>query len=163
GLLACILDRGHGTQVFVALIIRLSLCCRQGRLALAQADRPFALAPYLVETHHNLAFAMLFFGLFSNIQTTSRLVLQYAVSPMKGAPSMATHHFQPTHYHTAIGSHELALRIADGDSVITTTVDAMGKDASDTRVTAGGNPQTGPFYVEGAEPGDTLLLVLDRI
>jgi len=47
--------------------------------------------------------------------------------------------------------------------VITTTVDAMGKDASDSKATPGGNPQTGPFYVEGAAPGDTLVLHLDRI
>ncbi|MBV8142865.1 MAG: acetamidase/formamidase family protein [Verrucomicrobia bacterium] len=76
---------------------------------------------------------------------------------------MATHHFQPTHYHRAIGSHEPVLRISDGDTVVTTTVDNMGQDAGGTQVTAGGNPQTGPFYVEGAEPGDTLAVQLDRI
>jgi amidase len=76
---------------------------------------------------------------------------------------MATHHFQPTHYHIAIGSHEPVLQIGHGDTVITTTVDAMGKDASDSRVTPGGNPQTGPFYVVDAEPGDTLAVQLDRI
>jgi len=76
---------------------------------------------------------------------------------------MTTHHFTPSHYHTALGAHEPVLRIADGDTVITTTVDAMGKDASDSKATPGGNPQTGPFYVEGAEPGDTLVLQLDRI
>jgi len=76
---------------------------------------------------------------------------------------MAIHQYQPTHYHIAIGSHEPVLRIRDGDTVTTTTVDAMGKDAGDTRVTQGGNPQTGPFYVEGAEPGDTLVVRLDRI
>jgi amidase len=76
---------------------------------------------------------------------------------------MATHYFQPTHYHTVIGSHEPVLRIGDGDTVITTSVDALGKDASNTPVTPRGNPQTGPFYVEGAEPGDTLIVQLDRI
>jgi amidase len=76
---------------------------------------------------------------------------------------MVTHHFQPTHYHTTIGSHEPVLRIGDGDTVITTTVDAFGKDASDTAVTSRGNPQTGPFYVEGAERGDILVVQLDRI
>lgn len=76
---------------------------------------------------------------------------------------MTTHHFTPSRYHTAIGTHAPVLRIADGDTVITTTVDAMGKDASDSKATPGGNPQTGPFYVEGAEPGDTLALHLDRI
>src|SRR6266478_7722957 len=77
--------------------------------------------------------------------------------------SMTTHHFQPTHYHTTIGSHEPVLRIGDGDRVITTTVDAMGKDASATAITPRGNPQTGPFCIEDAEPGDTLVVHLDRI
>ena len=76
---------------------------------------------------------------------------------------MATHDFQPTQYHLAIGSHSPVLRINDGDTVITTTVDAFGKDASDEIVTPRGNPQTGPFYVVGAEPGDTLSVLLDRI
>jgi len=76
---------------------------------------------------------------------------------------MATHHFQPTRYHTAIGSHEPVLSIADGDTVVTTTVDAGGKDEKGKQATPGGNPQTGPFYVKGAEPGDTLVLHLDRL
>jgi amidase len=76
---------------------------------------------------------------------------------------MAIHAFRPTHYHTAIGSHPPVLHIVSGDTVVTTTVDAWGKDASDTEVTPRGNPQTGPFYVDGAEPGDTLTVVLDRI
>jgi acetamidase/formamidase len=76
---------------------------------------------------------------------------------------MAIHRFQPTHYHVTIGSHEPVLRVADGDTVITTTVDAWGYDASDVQVTPRGNPQTGPFYVEGAEPGDTLVVQLDHL
>ncbi len=76
---------------------------------------------------------------------------------------MATHHFTPTHYFTAIGTHEPVLRIAPGDTVITTTVDAGGGDATGTQVTPRGNPQTGPFYIEGAEPGDTLVVHFDKI
>lgn len=76
---------------------------------------------------------------------------------------MATHHFQPTHYFTTIGSHEPVLRIADGDTVVTTTVDARGADSSGSVITARGNPMTGPFYVEGAEPGDTLVVTLDKL
>ncbi len=76
---------------------------------------------------------------------------------------MATHRFQPTHYFTTIGSHEPVLRIADGDTVVTTTVDARGADSSDQVITPRGNPMTGPFYVEGAEPGDTLVVTLDRL
>jgi amidase len=76
---------------------------------------------------------------------------------------MATHHFQPAEYHTTMGTHEPALRINIGDRVVTTTVDASGRDATGTQITTPGNPQTGPFYVEGAEPGDTLVLHLERI
>src|SRR5262249_12920105 len=76
---------------------------------------------------------------------------------------MTTHHFQPTHYHTTIGSHEPVLHIGDGDTVITTTVDARGRDARVEQATRPGNPQTGPFFVDGAEPGDTLVLQLDSI
>ena len=76
---------------------------------------------------------------------------------------MSTHHFQPTHYYTAIGSHEPVLRIAPGDTVITTTVDARGQDVNVQQVTPPGNPMTGPFYIEGAEPGDTLVVHLDKL
>jgi amidase len=76
---------------------------------------------------------------------------------------MATHHFTPERYYIALGTYEPVLRIADGDTVITTTVDAGGSDANRQQVTPGGNPQTGPFYIEGAEPGDTLAVRFDRI
>lgn len=76
---------------------------------------------------------------------------------------MAVHVFQPARYHTTLGPHEPALRIADGDQVITTTVDAAGLDAARAQAAAPGNPQTGPFYVEGAEPGDTLAVHLEQI
>src|SRR5207247_620209 len=36
-------------------------------------------------------------------------------------------------------------------------------DASREKLTEGPNPQTGPFFVEGAESGDTLLVRFDRI
>ena len=76
---------------------------------------------------------------------------------------MTTHHFQPTHYHNALGAAEPALRIADGATVITATLDAWGCDAHNQQAATRPNPQTGPFYVEGAEPGDTLAVHFDRL
>jgi amidase len=76
---------------------------------------------------------------------------------------MTTHHFQPDHYHTTIGSHAPVLYIEPGDHVLTTTIDAGGKDSNGVQVSPPGNPMTGPFYVNGAEPGDTLVLQLERI
>lgn len=73
------------------------------------------------------------------------------------------HHFNPRTYHHTLGPHEPVLRVADGDSIITTTVDARGYDHERRQVAASGNPQTGPFFVEGAEPGDALVVHLDDI
>ena len=76
---------------------------------------------------------------------------------------MAHHEFTPTHYYNTIGWHEPVLEIAPGDSVSTTTVDARGRDEAGEQVTERGNPQTGPFYVTGAEPGDALMVSLDEL
>ncbi|MBZ0302106.1 MAG: acetamidase/formamidase family protein [Anaerolineae bacterium] len=76
---------------------------------------------------------------------------------------MATHHFQPTHYHNTIGSHPPVLHIKDGDTVVTTAIDARGQDMHGQVIGPRPNPMTGPFYVEGAEPDDTLVVSLDRI
>ena len=76
---------------------------------------------------------------------------------------MATHDFEPTHFHVTIGSHEPVLRVASGDTVRTWCVDSGGYDHTETQITDGGNPQTGPFFVEGAAPGDTLAVHFDRV
>ncbi len=76
---------------------------------------------------------------------------------------MTTHHFQPDHYFTTIGAHPPVLTIAPGDTVITTTVDAFGRDARNEQVAGRPNPQTGPFFIEGAEHGDTLVVRIDRL
>lgn len=76
---------------------------------------------------------------------------------------MTTHHFQPTTYTTSFGSHAPVLHIASGDTVVTSTIDANGADAAGKQVSRGPNPETGPFYIEGAEPGDTLMVQLDRL
>lgn len=76
---------------------------------------------------------------------------------------MPTHTFTPDHYHNTIGSHDPVLHIASGDTVITSCVDADGQDAHEVKVTDGPNPMTGPFYIDGAEPGDTLVVHLDKL
>src|SRR5205085_7475202 len=76
---------------------------------------------------------------------------------------MTNHTFEPTHYHRTLGPHAPILTIADGDTVSTTTVDAAGQDATGARITPGGNPMTGPFFVGGAELGDTLVVHLDEL
>ena len=74
---------------------------------------------------------------------------------------MTIHTFEPQTYHNTFGSHPPVLHIADGDSVVTTTIDAHGLDAHLNRINEGSNPETGPFYIDHAEPGDTLRVHLD--
>ncbi len=79
------------------------------------------------------------------------------------APAKTVTYVPQTVYFTYCFSHPPAARIASGDTVVTKTRDAS-NDAfkpTDKTLAAGNldlsrvNPQTGPFYVEGAEPGDT--------
>jgi amidase len=69
---------------------------------------------------------------------------------------MTTHRFVPTTFHNVIGTFPPALRIADGDTVVTRTLDAAGYDSDGIRRAHGPNPMNGPIFVEGAEPGDAL-------
>src|SRR5262247_3335946 len=73
-------------------------------------------------------------------------------------------------YFTYCYAHPPAARIKPGDSVVTNTRDASNDvfAVSDKTVAAKldltkVNPQTGPFYVEGAEPGDTLVVHIDSV
>jgi acetamidase/formamidase len=75
-----------------------------------------------------------------------------------------THRFIPQQFHnTYSAAHPPALRIKPGDRVITKTIDAAGVDADGKTVATGPNPQTGPFYIEGAEAGDVLIVTFEKI
>lgn len=67
-------------------------------------------------------------------------------------------------------AHKPVANINPGDTVVTSTRDASNDAFSVTDKTLAPkidltkvNPQTGPFYVNGAEPGDTLVVHLDSI
>ncbi len=75
-----------------------------------------------------------------------------------------THRFIPERfYNTFSFAHPPALRIKPGDRVITRTIDAGGVDWDGQTRAPGPNPQTGPFFVEGAEPGDVLVVTIEKI
>ncbi len=76
---------------------------------------------------------------------------------------MTTHKFVPTVFHNTIGSHGPVLAIADGDTVVAETVDAHGFDRHGEKPGERPNPMTGPFFVTGAEPGDTLQVSIGKI
>jgi amidase len=79
-----------------------------------------------------------------------------------GAPRV--HDFEPTVFHRVFSDAiPPVLHLFPGDTVRTWTVDAGGTDSKDVRRSLGGNPETGPFYVEGAFPGDTLVVKLNKV
>lgn len=65
--------------------------------------------------------------------------------------------------------NEPRLRIQPGETVIVETEDAFSgqirtdADRRDKTLRPYGNPQTGPLWIEGAEPGDTLAVRIDSI
>jgi amidase len=85
------------------------------------------------------------------------------------------HRFKPKMYYHTYGPNEPAHHVKPGDKIVATTVDAGGNDGKgnpipdEMRQKAKGtslrlsNPLTGPFYVDGAEPGDTLVVDIQRI
>ena len=99
------------------------------------------------------------------MSTLTRFVL---VTGLIGALAPAivadTHKFAPVEFFSTFsGAHPPALRIKSGDRVVTTTLDDVGTDAAGKQRVQGPNPQTGPFYVEGAEPGDLLVVTLEKL
>ena len=82
----------------------------------------------------------------------------------KPEDSPRTHTYTPTEFYRTF-SYALppVLHIFPGDTVRTKSIDAAGTDENSARRSIGGDPLTGPFFVEGALPGDTLVIKLNRI
>ena len=68
-----------------------------------------------------------------------------------------------TYYNTFSRAHPVLKRVRPGDTVITKTLDSGGQDEKDERRAQPSNPLTGPFYVEGAEAGDALIVRFTKV
>ena len=92
------------------------------------------------------------------------LAIVAAAVSVAAAQTPATHRFVPERfYNTFSFAHQPALRIKPGDRVVTKTIDASGTDWNGKQVAQGPNPQTGPFFVEGAQPGDMLVVTVEKL
>ena len=93
-----------------------------------------------------------------------RTVKWTAVRIVPPPAAKRTHDFEPKEFHQYFSSSiKPALHIHPGDTVRTWAVDAGGRDKLGNRRSGGGNPQTGPFYVEGVLPNDTLVVRLIKV
>ena len=84
--------------------------------------------------------------------------------PQRANGSPQRHEFVPTSYSNEFSPHRApVLTIWPGDTVHTTTLDSGGVDQHGKTQALFGNPQTGPFYVMGAGPGDVLAIRIKRL
>lgn len=80
----------------------------------------------------------------------------------QGPPRL--HDYIPADYsNTFSADRSPVLVVWPGDSVRTTTVDSGGVDKDGVTRALFGNPQTGPFFVGSAGPGDTLVVHITRL
>jgi acetamidase/formamidase len=91
----------------------------------------------------------------------SILILSFSIASVV---SGETHTVTPsTYHHTFSAVYPVLKRVRPGDTVVTKIIDAGGQDEKGARVSAPSNPLTGPFLVEGAEPGDALAVRIGRL
>jgi amidase len=84
--------------------------------------------------------------------------------PARAPATPRTLDFEPKEFHRVFSDAiPPVLHVFPGDTVRTWTVDAGGVDPKGVRRSQGGNPETGPFYIEGAFPGDTLVIKLNKV
>lgn len=84
--------------------------------------------------------------------------------PARASNAPQRHVYTPRDYSNEFStSRAPVLTVWPGDSVQTTTVDSGGVDQHGVTRALYGNPQTGPFFVMGAEAGDTLVVHLRRV
>jgi len=67
------------------------------------------------------------------------------------------------YYRTFFHKHPVKQRIRAGEVVSTRTLDSSGKDQESKEMSDGPNPLTGPFFVEGAEPGDSIAIHFRKV
>ena len=86
-----------------------------------------------------------------------------AVPKRRSGPAQRHEYVPAIFYRRFSAENKPVLTVAPGDTIHTTTVDAGGTDEKGVTRVLGGNPETGPFYIETAVPGDTLAVHITRL
>lgn len=90
------------------------------------------------------------------------LLAPSAAAAQPAAPRVVRYHATIADVKYVYGAAAPVARLAPGDVLETNTLDCFGnvirKPGDSLALVKGDNPLTGPFFVEGAEPGDTLVV-----
>lgn len=94
----------------------------------------------------------------------TRIPFTAVLAPKPTSTTPQRHEFTPTVFYREFSPlNKPVLTLNPGDTIHTTTVDAGGTDEHNEQRVAGGNPETGPFYITSAEPGDTLVVHIQHL
>src|SRR5262249_9504263 len=100
------------------------------------------------------------------------LLLSLLPAAIAAASETATLVYRPSHSELVytFGGAPAVRRIRPGTRIVTWTEDCydgavtkVGQIPSKVVPPGHDNPQTGPFFVEGAEPGDTLVVKIEKL
>src|SRR5437660_7565430 len=96
------------------------------------------------------------------MRITAALALYLAFAPASFAQTVVRYEPKEADLKYVFGAAEPVARVKPGDVIDTKTFDCfvnrIQKPGDTLAKVPGDNPLTGPFYVEGAEPGDTLAV-----
>ena len=112
--------------------------------------------------------AVIYLALVTTAERRTMASLAQASSVTRNEESVSasprTHEFAGGPYRNRMSAaFPPVLRVNSGDSVRTSTLDNVGVDAAGALRASPPNPQTGPFFVDGAAAGDTLAVTLDAV
>lgn len=100
----------------------------------------------------------------TNPSHSIKVPFRASLAAKRPASTPTRHDFTPTTFYRQFsGLNKPVLTVNPGDTIHTTTVDAGGTDENGVPRVLGGNPETGPFYIESAKPGDTLVVHFVRL
>jgi acetamidase/formamidase len=96
------------------------------------------------------------------------LAVRVCAYAQSAPPRVVRYEVKPSELkYTYAASYQPVARLKPGDILETNTVDCFGnaiqKPGDTLSMSKGDNPLTGPFYIEGAEPGDTLAVKILEI
>jgi acetamidase/formamidase len=97
------------------------------------------------------------------VRTTVLALLIAVCVEAQSPPAQSREILASTYYNTFFRAHAVLARIRPGETISTRTLDASGRDEKGMVRAGPPNPLTGPFFVEGAEPGDALVVRFNKV